>query len=143
MTTADNPEPPEVRLSVVRSSAPEGFIFPLSYLDAAEELDDIDPLFWLLEMKDALPHWTDILRRQFPDRVLVPFAKDGDSDDVYCFDGNDRSGNPPVLLIHSFTDPEWEYRGEWNDFDSWHRRAKEYHAQWLEDPDQFGGVLMT
>jgi hypothetical protein len=142
VTTATNPEPVERRLPVTVASAPNGFVFPAPYLEIVlSELADLDPLFWLLERSGSVERWTEILKEQFPERRLVPFAKDGDSDDVYCFDGDDPSGNPAVLRIHSFTKAGWEYRGEWDTFDSWHARARDYHAEWLADPDDFVGEL--
>jgi hypothetical protein len=64
------------------------------------------------------------MHKQFPTRTLVPFAKDGGSDDVACFDSADTSGNPKVLCIHSFCSPGWEYRGEASSFAEWLQRTE-------------------
>ena len=123
------------RMSTSSAAAPTGFVFPRSFKTMAARVDlpDISPMFWMFELEsDGIPDWTEILAEQFPERSLVPFAKDGGSDDVYCFDGSDLSGDPVVLLIHSFTDPGWEYRGEWFNFDSWFAGAVEFHESWLK-----------
>lgn len=99
---------------------PTGFKFPKSYLDlVANGLPDIEPWWWLAPYKDLAIFWTATLRKQFPSRTLVPFAKHGGSDDVACFDGSDISHNPKVLYIHSFCSPGWEHRGEARNFAEW------------------------
>ena len=133
--------PLDRRLEVSRTTAPTGFVFPTSYLDlvAEGELPDVSPVFWLLRLESGVEDWIEILTSQYPERTLVPFAKDRRTDDVFCFDGKDTSGNPPVLLIHSFTDPGWEYRGEWFHFDSWYAGLVEFHEAWARgEDDGFG-----
>ena len=76
-----------------------------------------------------------MLQEQYPERVLVPFAKDRRTDDVFCFEGNDLAGNPAVILIHSFADPGWEYRGEWSHFDSWYSGLLDFHRDWIQTGD--------
>ena len=129
--------PVDRRTGVSESNAPAGFSFPAPYLSLiqAKDLPDIAPLFWLLQLDEGVEDWTGLLQEQYPDRVLVPFAKDRRTDDVFCFDGKDTSGNPPVILIHSFTDPGWEYRGEWFHFDSWYAGLQEFHEAWVRDED--------
>jgi hypothetical protein len=96
-------------------------------------LPDIDPWWWLAPHKDSAVYWADTLRKQFPLRILVPFAKHGGSEDVACFDGSDTSGDPKVFYIHSFCSPGWEYRGEKNSFAEWLQlteiEAKEFKTQ--------------
>lgn len=97
------------------------------------ECPEIDPWMWLLELKDLAEFWVDTLREQFVYLVLVPFAKDEFSDDIFCFAGNDDSGDPAVLVIHGFTTPGWEYRGMWRSFSEWYLDARQQHVQWLRD----------
>ena len=129
------PVPLENRVAVSRASAPDRFRFPDSYVAAITQgqLPELYPLYFLLETGDGVSAWTRILREQFPDRNLVPFARLDGNDDVHCFDGNDLSEDPIVVLIHSFTTPGWEYRGEWVSFESWYTKAKEFHDEWLRD----------
>jgi hypothetical protein len=85
------------------------------------ELSDIEPWWWLAPHKESAIYWIETLREQFPERVLVPFAKHGGSDDVACFDGSDTSDEPRVLYIHAFCSPGWELRGEVGSFKEWLR----------------------
>ena len=101
-------------------SSLSNFKFPQPYLDLVEKgLPDIDPWWWLSPHKNSAIYWADTLRKQFPSRMLVPFAKHGGSDDVVCFDGSDISGKPKVFYIHAFCSPGWEQRGEASSFAEW------------------------
>lgn len=103
-----------------------GFRFPDSYLDLVKAgLPDIEPWWWLALYKESSTFWADTLKEQFPYRELIPFAKDGGSDDVACFDGADSSGNPKVLYIHGFCSHGYEWRGEAKDFTEWLRQIEE------------------
>ena len=104
---------------------PNNFKFPQSYLDLVENgLPDIEPWWWLASHKDSAIYWADTLRKQFPSRTLVPFAKHSSSDDIACFDGSDTSNNPKVLYIHSFCSPGWEHRGEASSFAEWLQKTE-------------------
>ena len=113
------------------------FRFPRSYLElVSEELPEIDPWFWLAPFKDLSLFWANTLREQFPKRHLIPFAKDGGSDDVACFDGRDETGEPKVFLIHSFCDPGYEFRGETKDFATWLIQMEKLAAEFKADSQQ-------
>jgi hypothetical protein len=132
MTELRPPVAPERRLELSEAAAPAAFVFPHAFktLIVTDPLPDLSPAYFLAQYDpDAVADWTRILAKQFPARVLVPFAKDDASDDVYCFDGGDTSGNPIVQLIHSFTQPGWEYRGEWDNFESWLSKTIEWHDE--------------
>jgi len=101
----------------------------------AQVLPDVTPVFWLLELEEGVANWARMLEEQYPERVLVPFAKDRRTDDLFCFEGNDLTGNPAVILIHSFADPGWEYRGAWSHFDSWYRGLLAFHRDWIRTGD--------
>jgi hypothetical protein len=62
-----------------------------------------------------------------PQRVLVPFAKRQDNDDVACWD----VPTGKVAVIHDSADPGWEARGEFSGFYAWLRQA-------LDDLIEFG-----
>lgn len=129
----------EQRQLDVQLVTPAGFQYPDRYLRAVsrEPLDDIEPWMWLSFYRDQLDGWREIVSDQFPERTLVPFAKHQDTDDVFCFDGTDHTGDPPVLIIHTFTTPGWEYRGEWASFDDWWAEMEAQHADWLaEEQDE-------
>lgn len=118
---------------------PGGFVPPAQFIEmmVMEGFPDIDPWMWLPEVKGTMAFWSGILRKQFPYLVLVPFAKDQDSDDVVCFAGNDASGDPAVLLIHTFTTPGWEYRGMWESYAEWNLDAADRHAQWVREETEW------
>lgn len=101
------------------------FKFPQPYLDLINNgLPDIDPWWWLALHKDSSQYWAETLQKQFPSRSLIPFAKDGGSDDVACFDGSDISGNPKVFVLHSFCSPGWEGRYEPSSFTDWFKKTE-------------------
>jgi hypothetical protein len=104
---------------------PEGFRFPATYVEIAgsEALPDIEPWWWLSIREQSYVFWMEKLAEQFPDRLLVPFAKMEDSDDLACFDGADQSGQPKVLYIHAYTTAGWEHRGDEASFEVWLSKA--------------------
>lgn len=113
------------------------FKLPKSYLDLVNEgLPDIEPWWWLAPHKDSAIYWIDTLRKQFPSRTLIPFAKHGGSDDVACFDGTDASGDPRVLRIHTFCAPGWEQRGEATNFAEWLQMAEAESAEFKAEEDE-------
>ncbi|MGQ5525287.1 hypothetical protein ACUHMQ_18775 [Chitinimonas sp. PSY-7] len=117
-----------------KSELPEGFLYPQSYLEIVNlDLPEIEPWWWLAPYKDSAIYWMNTLRSQFPSRVLVPFAKDGASDDVACFDGEDISGNPKVFCIHSFCEPGWEMRGDFLCFNEWLKDIKKKSSEFKLD----------
>ena len=128
---------PAAGLREFAEACPAGFVPPMQFVETmVAGFPDIDPWMWLPELSRSMPFWSKTLRTQFPYRVLVPFAKDQASDDVFCFDGNDASGDPAVLMIHTFTTPGWEYRGEWTSFGDWSLDAQDTHAGWLREMAQ-------
>jgi len=109
---------------------PVGFRFPESYLFLLEKRPpDIEPWEWLASYKELSISWMNIIKKQFPYRTVIPFAKRDDSDDVSCFDGTDTSGNPKIIFIHTFCSPGSENRGEANNFDDWLEVTKEESRQ--------------
>ncbi|MBT2501875.1 hypothetical protein [Curtobacterium sp. ISL-83] len=116
---------------------PEGFVYPERFqrVLAQQPLPLIDPFMWTSEHHEQGRNWADIVAAQFPERSLVPFAKHQDTDDVFCFEGTDHSGDPPVLIIHTFTTPGWEYRGQWASFDVWWEEMEAQHAEWLSEQE--------
>jgi hypothetical protein len=106
---------------------PNGFRFPDSFLRAVSTnpMPDIDPWWFLCEFKDSADFWLAELKRQYPDRSLVPFAKLGAFDDIACFDGADKTGDPVVFYVHSFASPGWEDRGFLPNFSDWLKAAPE------------------
>lgn len=123
------------RLHDAEQYAPQGFRYPERLLAtlAMTELPVIDPWMWTSDHHGQSKFWAEIVAKQFPDRVLVPFAKHGGSDDVFCFDGGDHGGDPAVLVIHTFTQSGWEDRRHWPSFDAWWEEMEQQHADWLAE----------
>ena len=106
---------------------PEGFAYPQEFLDimSTPEIINIVPWWFLGEEKELAVFWDGVLKEQCRTQVLVPFAKkDDESDLIVAFDGSDKSGDPKILLIHAYTRPGWENRGEWSTFTEWLTSAK-------------------
>src|SRR5262245_22245576 len=62
------------------------------------------------------------LRDRFPTRILLPFARREDNDDVACFD---QQVPGKVVIIHDFSLEGFEQREILADFYSWLRKAFE------------------
>jgi len=120
-----------------KSALPTGFSLPEDYLRFVNDDNraDIDPWWFLGVRRESAEFWIGELARQYPGRLLVPFAKLAGSDDVACFDGSDLSGNPRVLYIHAFASQGWEDRGSECDFSSWLRSALADHERHRSDSE--------
>ncbi len=121
---------------------PKGFRFPESYVEfiSKDPFEDLDPWWFFYEYQDSADFWLDYMKKQYPDRSLIPFAKYGASDDVACFDGADRTGDPKVFYIHTFTSPGWEQRGTAANFSVWLERARQEAAEY--EAEQAAGDLI-
>ncbi len=99
---------------------PEGFKYPESFLQGVAAQNNLYPWIFIDVESDAgkLLHTIGMS----DDKNLVPFAslENGDGD-AACFDGNDCSGNPSVImLILDDSGRSYSFR----DFDEWLERAK-------------------
>lgn len=126
------------RLIAIRQVQPDLFVYPERFflVVASDQLPDITPWSWLCKYEDDLYFWAETVANQYPTRTLVPFAKHQDTDDVFCFDGGDHSGDPPVLIIHTFASPGMEYRGQWASFGVWWEEMEEHRAAWLAEQEE-------
>jgi hypothetical protein len=100
---------------------PEGFFYPASFIRVVElGIVDLEP--WLMLDGERLSARFEGLSQRYPERVLVPFARRQDNDDVACWDGR---GGPEVLIVHDYAEPGHELRETLPTFYSWLRRAVE------------------
>lgn len=87
-------------------SLPENFVVPREYLGLKDNgVEEIGP--WMFPGDDSLTYRLRGLRQRFPSRVLLPFAKRSDRDDVACW----TEPFPSVCVIHDFE----IYPGTWGD----------------------------
>ncbi|WP_286954531.1 MULTISPECIES: hypothetical protein [Corynebacterium] len=130
--------PPE-RLEEMQRFAPAAYAFPPAFLNALqlEVPPDLEPWYFTATAESRQLFHSRVLREQFAFRVLVPFAEMDGTDDVFCFDGADVSGDPAVLVIHTFCDPGWEYRGHWPSYAAWFERAEQLHELFAADDDRY------
>jgi hypothetical protein len=99
---------------------PPGFTYPPEFLRVLDlGLVNLEP-WWIFDGA-ALRDRVAGLRERFPDRVLVPFARREDNDDVACWEHQP----PQVVVIHDFASPGFEDRGAFADFYGWLRQAIE------------------
>lgn len=111
------------------------YSYPKSFLAMIDEnkINNIYPIIFLGNYSEWTEDWSEIIKEQYPTRNLVPFAKDDRSDDVFCFDGDDTSGDPKVHIVHTFASPGWEDRGYLNNFKEWLKFAQEVKEEYEED----------
>jgi len=105
---------------------PPAFEFPFAFNAWVEQGGPEELSWWDVFDAEKTQVWLRILRKLYPSRSLVPFAKFIANDDVACFDGADRSGNPVVHYVHSFADSGWEDRGSVPSFEHWLEDAREH-----------------
>lgn len=123
------------RYLCAENKLPNGFAMPAAFVDFVESGTriDLEPWWFLCDHPASADFWLDQLRKQYPERALVPFAKLQDTDDVACFDGADFSSCPGVLYIHAFASPGREMRGEAEDFSVWPMRAISDHERYASE----------
>ena len=112
------------RSNVGAVSMPPAFRFPPEFTAWVQQGGPKELSWWDVLDVENREAWFQILRKWYPSRSLVPFAKFVANDDVACFDGADTSGNPLVHYVHSFADSGWEDRGSVPSFDHWLEDAR-------------------
>lgn len=121
---------------------PEGFRYPASFVRTVSSVPApyFAPWWFLAEHPDLSREWLEMVREEYPSRVLIPFAKYDVYDDIACFDGTDCSGDPIVHFVHFAASPGWEGRGNVPNFDAWlevaKRDSEEWRAERREVPSQ-------
>lgn len=99
---------------------PDDFSYPQEFIRVVElGLTNLEP--WWILTGDLLRARYAGLAKRYPKRILVPFARRQDNDDVACWDLPSGS----VVVIHDFASPGSEARIEFRDFYAWLRQAVE------------------
>jgi hypothetical protein len=111
---------------------PPGFKYPSGYIQfVMQEIPDFEPWRFFYD-KDELEFFIKGLKQRYPKRIIVPFARRKDNDDVACFDASIPSDNPPVLIVHDFASEGWEGRGKLANFLAWVDLAKAESKEWKQ-----------
>ena len=113
----------------------QDFVYPKGFINTTSITPpiDIEPWWFITFEEGDFNSWYHTLKKLYPKRKLIPFAKFNANDDIACFDGNDNSGNPKVLIIHAYASEDWEHHGSYNDFNEWLNKAIKTHQEWEED----------
>jgi hypothetical protein len=107
---------------------PDGFQYPAALLELAAGAGQLNIYPWLFIDAPSQVGELSYAVRQMDGRNLVPFASvEDDRKDIACFDGNDTSGNPAVLML-ILDDSGRSY--SYTDFADWFKAAQVDAARW-------------
>jgi hypothetical protein len=114
------------------------FSYPEKFLEYCHIASRLDLYPWYIFDDERIANaWMEIVREWYPTRSLVPFARDESiGDDIVCFDGADKTGQPKVHFVHCFATIGWEDRGHVKDFDAWLKIAKKESDEYWVDPPE-------
>jgi hypothetical protein len=60
------------------------------------------------------------LNSRYPSRIVVPFARRLDSDDIVCVVASDTERRPSsIVVLHDYASPGWEVVAEFDDAEAW------------------------
>ena len=105
---------------LLASELPVGFAYPDEFLRVVElGLTNLEP--WSIMEGAQLRNRYHGIRDRYPSRMILPFARREDNDDVACWDVT--SGG--VAIIHDFASPGMERREVFSSFNAWLRQAIE------------------
>jgi hypothetical protein len=99
---------------------PAGFTYPAVFLEIAASLATNSFYPWWFVDADSEAGRLFWKTRNSDGRNLIPFAKTDELDDIACFDGDDVSGDPRVLMITSTHDRCYSF----SSFSEWLRIAQ-------------------
>lgn len=86
------------------------------------DLNLIDFDLWYLMTKEQVAIRIKGLKKRYPNRQLIPFARRDDGDDIACFEVGKEDR---VQIIHDFAGVGYEQRKEYSCFWDWFREAIE------------------
>ncbi len=92
-----------------------GFDYPEGF-EKLIDLGLVDFDSWYLFHSSFLEERYKGLKKRYPERKLIPFARLDGTDDIACFEIG-RGGK--VEIIHDFADSGWEQRGEFQTIWEW------------------------
>lgn len=98
---------------------PNNFRFPEGIARIVNlELTNLEP--WYILESRQLEDKLEGLKKRYPSRELIPFARRTDNDDVACFE---TGKEPKVFVVHDFASPGWEQHEVYETFWAWFRQA--------------------
>lgn len=102
---------------------PPAFRYPQAFLDlVAAPAPELPGEWWLIGKNPDFARFCLATIQGKGGKLLIPFAKDDDSGDIACFDGEDTSGSPRVY----FDTGEEDYAGI-----DWSSRFSQSFEDWL------------
>lgn len=105
------------------------FNYPEEFLKMIElNLTNFDVWYFIVE-EDILIRIKG-LKKRYPDRKLIPFARRGDCDDIACFEIG-KEGT--VQIVHDFSSSGYEQRREYKCFWDWLKEAVEEMIERYEE----------
>jgi hypothetical protein len=118
---------------------PDWFRYPPEYLKVVGK-NYVDLGTWHLESRAWVLLVKEDVKKRYPSRELVPFARDGASDEIACWE---HSKPGKVVVIENFAPPGLEDIAEYHSFWDWFRQGIEnLIAYWegeIEDDRERGG----
>lgn len=97
---------------------PTTFAYPEEFLTIVKQgLIDFEP--WVIMHGEYLKMRNNGLKNRYKDRILIPFARRLDNDDIACWD---VVSPIKVFIIHDFASEGWEKKEEVESFWQWFRK---------------------
>ena len=90
---------------------------PLKYIEMTKEPNEKYLPWYLFDLENYKIRLNG-MKKRYPARTLVPFARHDYSDDVACWDV-DRPGK--VLIIHDYSSSGYENKYEFDSFEDWYK----------------------
>jgi hypothetical protein len=98
---------------------PLDFEYPYSFIKAtALSLVNLEP--WLIMDGEFATLRLVGLRKRYPIRILIPFARRCDNDDIACFENGKKE---EVQIVHDYASKGYEQRAIYNTFWDWFKFA--------------------
>lgn len=99
----------------------DGFKYPEAF-EKIVDLNLIDLDLWYLMSNEQVLTRIEGLKKRYPTRKLIPFARRDDNDDIACFEVDKED---KVQIIHDFASEGFEQRFEYNNLWDWFKEAIE------------------
>ena len=115
-----------------QEKCPEWVRYPESYLKLIKEEKDTFLPWYLTNKEDVIWRFAG-LKERYPKRKLFPFARRDYNDDIACWE---KDFGEQVIVMHDFTDPGWERRKIFRDFNTWHEWALRQKDDESSDGDE-------